>query len=263
MLNTCLQVFFNISSLSEYFIDKYFAGNFISRPLSSSFAQMFLTKTMLKAGRIDTSPIKNHLVHSFPQLNDLSFPQLFRLIIDEVIEEYDENDFFTKSVFNGRILKETTCNQCNLKKEEEEAFNDLNLEVCKTLERSFEIFNREDRLTSFCVNCNEFTSISHRNTVVQLPNYLVLNLKRFVQSPYLHKNNLISDISKNLVINDENFFITAMVYHDGEISAGEYLFYEKVNSKWFQYRGKKCYKACLDDVLSLPGLIYVYEKEHF
>ena len=263
MLNACLQLFLSIQSLSEYFIEKYFTGNFISRPLSSSFSQMFLTKTMLKTGKVDTSSIKNHLVHNFPQINDLSFPQLFRLIIDEVIEEYEENEFLTKNVFNGRILKETTCNDCDFKKEEEENFNDLSLEVCKTLERSFEIFNREDRMTSFCSNCNQFTIISHRNTIVQLPSYLVLNMKRFVQSPYLHKNNLITETSKKLRINEEKFLIKAVVYHDGDIYAGEYLFYAKVNSKWFEYRGKKCSKVSLDDVLSLPGLIYLYEKQSF
>jgi ubiquitin C-terminal hydrolase len=261
MLNSCLQVFFSISQLSEFFIDRYFSGNFISRALSSSFAQMFLTRTMLKNGKIDTSPIRNHLIHNFPQIAELSFTQLFRLIIDELIEEYEENDFLVKTVFNGRVLRETTCLACDFKKEEEENFNDLTLEVCKTLDRSFEIFNREDRIMSFCTSCNQVTNTSQRNTVVQPPNFLVLHLKRFVQSPYLHKNNLITDINKKLVMNEEKFSLKGMVFHEGEINTGEYLLYSKVNSKWYLYKGKKASKVSQDDVLSLPGLIYIYEKQ--
>lgn len=261
LLNTCLQIFFSLSQLSDFFIDRYFAGNYNSRPLSTYFSQLFLTKTMIKTGKIDTSCLKNFLSSSFPQFSELSITELFRLLIDELIEENEENDFISKQVFNGKFLRETTCLTCECKKEEEESFNDLTLEVCTTLERSLEVFNREDRVINFCSSCSELTNSSQRLTVVNQPNVLVLHLKRFVFSPYLHKNSLFCEVKKKIVLNDAKFALKAVVNYEGEIGTGNYVFYCNVNKKWMEVRGKKSTKVGIDTVLSLSGLLYVYEKQ--
>lgn len=261
LLNSCLQVFFSLSQLSDFFIDRYFAGNYNSRPLSTYFAQLFLTKTMVKSGKINTSCLKSHLTNSFPQFSELSITELFRFLIDELVEENQENEFLSKHVFNGLLLRETTCIVCECEKEEEEQFSDLSLDVCTSLERSLEVFNREDRVLNFCGRCGQLTNSSQRLTVVNQPNVLVLHLKRFVFSPYLHKNNLFCEVKKKIVVNEAKFGLKAMVNYEGEIGLGEYVFYNKANKKWMENRGKKSIKVSADVVLSLPGLLYIFEKQ--
>ena len=261
LLNSCLQIFFNLTQPSDFFIDRYFAGNYNSRPLSTHFAQLYLTKTMLKSGKINTSCLKNHLANSFPQFSELSITELFRLLIDELVEENQENEFLSKQVFNGKLLRETTCIVCEHEKEEEEPFSDLSLDVCTTLERSLEVFNREDRVLNFCAKCNQLTNSSQRLTIVNQPNVLVLHMKRFVFSPYLHINNMFCELKKKVVLNGAKFVLKALVSYEGEIGSGEYVFYLSANKRWTEIRGKKSVKVGTDFVLSLPGLLYIYERQ--
>lgn len=261
LLNSVLLFFFHIDSISVHFIDKYFTGLFQNKPISTLFSKLFLTKTCLKSGKIDTSFFKPFFNTSFPQFKSFTFSELFRLILDELIEEYSGHDILTKDIFNGKVLREVICLTCLKKNNAEECFNDLTLDVSVSIERSLEIFNREGRIMNYCNHCENCTSCSQRLTISQFPQYLVLTLKRFLESPYLHKNSMFSKVQKRITIDDEKYKIFSVIVHEGEIDDGKYVSFYRVNKKWYEFNEKKTSKVPTNTVFSQSVLVSVYKKQ--
>ena len=260
MMNICLLCLLNIEELKTHFIEKFLSGELMEKPLSIIFGKLFLIKSCIKSGVIDTSFIKNYVQENCFLFHSCSFIDLFHYFIDQFIEESEENNNVIETVFNGKFERSITCLQCETKKCTLESFSDLNLEVSQSIERSLEIFNREGRIMNYCVKCEETINSSQRLTIVGQPLFLVIHFKRFIESPYLHKSNTFIKIKKKLIINDDQYEIINVIVHNGEIDNGTYEGYFKFNKKWYFYDEKNLTKIASSDVFSQNAYVLIYKK---
>jgi ubiquitin C-terminal hydrolase len=259
-INSALQFFLLIPELQEYFIEQHFLGNFKGKVLSGILSKFFITKACMQTGIIDSSFVKNYVLNNRPQIQIYNFIDLIRFVIDEVSSEFHPSSLVLTNLFKGKKTREKCCLVCSKRYNDLEDFTDLSLEVSISLERSLEIFNREDRALNYCINCDNSTNFSERVTITYPPNYLLISFKRFVQMPFLRKNNLFVKIKKNLKVADNDYKLVHAIVHEGEISDGHYISYSKQNRKWYQFIDKKVSKVSFADLYNSNILVLLYKK---
>ena len=261
ILNSCLLSIINIEELKSYLIKHYFSGELVGKPLSIMCAKLFIAFSCMSSGTIDSSIMKAFIEKNYPQIVYCKFIDLFRYIIDGMIDELaDHPAVVFEQLFCGKITREIICLNCNDKVHSVEQFNDLSLEVSQSIERSLELFNREGRIINYCNICNDTMDCSQRLTILEQPLYLVLSLKRFIDVPYTHKINTFCKFKKSIDINDQRFEINSLVVHDGDTEDQRYVQFSKNYGKWFMHFDKTSKKVSSKFVLSQNALVLIYRK---
>lgn len=88
-------------------------------------------------------------------------------------------------IFQGKLVNETKCLQCEVVTNREEVFMDLSVEIdqncsitsCLRNYSGIEVLNKDDKF--FCDNCCCLQEATKRLLIKQAPNILILHLKRF------------------------------------------------------------------------------------
>lgn len=95
------------------------------------------------------------------------------------------NHHFLELLFNGELFQEIVGIECKHKTTRKDNFLSLPLPVkgMRTIENSFRNFIQWERLEGdnafFCQTCNKKTPAKKRISIFHLPNFLILNFKRF------------------------------------------------------------------------------------
>ena len=260
-LNACLLSIMNIEELKCYLVERYFSGELSGKSLSIICAKLFVAASCMKSGTINSSFVKAFLVQNYPQIIDCKFMDLFRYMIDGMIDEFAEHSAtIFEQLFCGKITRDIICLNCHNKVHSVEKFHDLSLEVSQSIERSLEIFNREGRIINYCDICKGTTDCSQRLTIFEQPMYLVLSLKRFIDVPYPHKINTFCNFKRSIGINEEEFEMISLVVHEGDINDQRYVQYSKSYGKWFMHIDKTPKKVRSKFVFSQNALMVIYHK---
>lgn len=174
-------------------------------------------------------------------------------IKSKYIENWSKNHKNNYSIiielFYGYIFNNIKCNNCKYSDKIFEPFNTLSISITSDslegcLDNYFEEYNIDEWNCEKCENkgCNK------KSKLWSLPNYLIINLKRFKtdEKNKLHKNienvkfplsnlNLTKYITKEK--NDENNYIYdcyAVNYHTGNLNNGHYYSIVKnLNKSWY------------------------------
>jgi ubiquitin carboxyl-terminal hydrolase 8 len=212
-------------------------------------------------------------------------------------EEYELNYKFIKfwkkylknnyspiiEIFTGQYIGEIICSNCNNKSTNFEPFTILQLPIpnnTDTLQNCLKNFSMTDYLNDDnkykCDNCKTETSANKTIYIWDLPELLIIQLKRFSYSKNrLNKNNnIITFPLENLEFNDNyhkyriknyKYDLYGVISHYGNLSGGHYIAYTKneLNNKWYKYNDSSVYY--IDDInneLNNNAYILFYKKKY-
>lgn len=259
MLNACVISLLNFDELRVYLTERFFSGEMMGKSVSIIFSKYFIVKTHMKTGVIDISLLKEHLLNGFPLVESCELLDLFRYFLDKFSEEA-ESDSEIEGLFRVEVQKDLMCMGCSEKNCLLEKKSDVPLEVSQSIGRSLEIYNREGRIINYCKKCEQTMDFSQRFTIMDLSTYLVLGLKRFIETPYLHKISTFCKFKEKIKMNNNKFIMVCMITHEGEKDNGRFVTYLKENGKWMMHSDKKAKKVVFSTVKIQNAHLLVYRK---
>lgn len=123
-----------------------------------------------------------------------------------------------KPSFEGIIKYEFLCNKCNIKRKKYEKFYSLIL-YDTNIKNNFKNSLETESCNIFCdvCNCNTFTN--KKNIYKKLPDILV----------FFNILKLDIEIFNNLIINNKNYILIAIIKHIGNQNNGHYFFIDIKN----------------------------------
>jgi ubiquitin carboxyl-terminal hydrolase 8 len=166
---------------------------------------------------------------------------------------YEKEYSFVIETFYGNIINNVRCLNCNVSEEVFEPYNNISLSIQDTnssLQDCLDDYFQNEHVidTWKCDKCNE-TGCNKSSVLWTLPNYLIINLKRFKQDGSFtsKNNNLITFPLKDLNLtqyvskdkNDMNNYIYdlyAVNYHGGNLDGGHYWSACKnLDGNWYNF----------------------------
>ena len=166
---------------------------------------------------------------------------------------YEKEYSFIIETFYGNIINNVRCLKCNVSEEVFEPYNNISLSIQDTnssLQDCLDDYFQNEHVidTWKCDKCNE-TGCNKSSVLWTLPNYLIINLKRFKQDGSFtsKNNNLITFPLKDLNLtqyvskdkNDLNNYIYdlyAVNYHGGNLDGGHYWSACKnLDGNWYNF----------------------------
>ena len=166
---------------------------------------------------------------------------------------YEKEYSFIIETFYGNIINNVKCLNCNISEEVFEPYNNISLSIqdaSASLQECLDDYFQNDHVidTWKCDKCNEH-GCNKSSILWTLPNYLIINLKRFKQNgnSTSKNSNLITFPLKDLNLtkyissdkNDANNYIYdlyAVNYHGGNLDGGHYWSAGKnLDGNWYNF----------------------------
>lgn len=186
-------------------------------------------------------------------------------------------------IFSGLFMNQITCTKCNKKSRSFETFNVFPLPIpdngsylqdCLKEFSKTEILNGDNKYK--CEICNEHT-IAHKNMYLwDLPEHLIVQLKRFTNTG-TKNNSTIKFPFENLTFTDNyhefrprnySYSLYGVIYHMGSLCGGHYIAYTKnpINNKWYRFNDSDVHYIPDEDIESeiMNGNSYIlfYKKTY-
>ncbi|CAG9332557.1 unnamed protein product [Blepharisma stoltei] len=260
-MNSGLQLLFSIPELKESLLqlNTEFSENNVASILGDICKQIFLGK----AKKVRPEALWKYISAYFPLSRQHDLPEFLRFIVNKLETEPP----IIPQIFNGLTCSKITCNNCFQVSRKYEPFIDLQFELSSSIEKSFILFTKEERLTANydCEACNEKSEVSKQFKISKPPSYLLIQVKRFRQIPYPHKVSSTCKYKKRMSIEEfslekAEYELLGVAVHNGSIDNGHYLAYCKRGHSWFLYDDAKCTKVSLKEVLNLNAYVLLYKK---
>jgi ubiquitin C-terminal hydrolase len=166
---------------------------------------------------------------------------------------FEKEYSFIVELFYGNLMNNITCNNnnCNINQQVFEPYNNLSLSIDNnsTLQECLdEHFNLGSSIDTWkCEKCNE-TGCTKSTVLWTLPNYLIINLKRFKGTESLSKNTKmisypIKDLNLTKYVSNEKgdlnnyiYDLYAINYHGGDLNSGHYWSNCKnLDGNWYNF----------------------------
>ena len=289
--NSLIQQIFHINAFTEFILFGVKAGDCpVADCLKSMFAKMKFGYSQVISGKkivreVNQSDILNEQKDAEEFLNSL-FVKLMNSKSEQVCQLI--NHFF--SFVQIQEIKSQDCPHSQIK---EESFTSLNIELnsdslLSSLEKSFKAETLEHENAYECVHCNKKVKATRKQSFLNLPNYLILVLKRFSYDAgsgmrkkindrfaFDEKLDLSTFLHENLPGASQNstFCLKGITLHVGNTDQGHYFSYIKTEGGlWVEFNDAEVDYVKKDSVFakafgdkndsSLPSAyLLVYEKE--
>jgi hypothetical protein len=186
-LNASLQCLFCLNTFTEYLLKETLKDR---RPTPYCSALSAIAHQIFNQACSIADPIP--LVHLcatyFQASKQHDMPEFIRYLLEKIDQELGEGNRITR-YFTGYITSLLLCEECKFSSIKKEKFYDLQLSLAKTLPKSFGHFTSPEKLSGDfkCPRCNRRGSIIKTINITECPKYLIVQLKRFIQSPYPRK----------------------------------------------------------------------------
>lgn len=161
--------------------------------------------------------------------------------------------FYTKDyskildIFFGQFINTSICKTCQNEHISFEPYNNLQLgiENSETLLNCLDNYFKEETIDDyFCDNCNSKQQCIKDHKIISTPEYLIIQLKRFVYDERrgnfnklfdnIHFPNFLDLNSYSKYEHSDNFYkLVNIVNHSGNSNGGHYYSYSKFNDTWF------------------------------
>ncbi|OMJ66209.1 hypothetical protein SteCoe_37036 [Stentor coeruleus] len=171
-------------------------------------------------------------------------------------------------LFSGLCCSKITCLKCSQKKENYEPYTTLTLEVCTSLCKSMEKYLDKEIIQDeyYCMTCDMVTNIEKQYLMVKNPNILIIQLKRFVTTPFSRKINMHCDFNPEIeLMNSSNekirYTLRAVGVHTGNCNSGHYTAFCKRNGKWFFFDDAVFQEVDFARVKESQAYILIYSKK--
>jgi ubiquitin C-terminal hydrolase len=182
--------------------------------------------------------------------------QEFLLKVLNQLEEEEDDDDKPSNSFKGQMIQRITCKEKHFKKEKENAFYDLSLDVSgnSNLLDSLAALFASETLDDYKIPEQGRQQVEKVISIRQLPNTLCLHLKRFQfdmesgsmtkignpfdfpveldMSPYLDKHKTVEAAAVEQQKQQQlKYDLSAVIIHDGTVDIGHYYCYVKHSKK--------------------------------
>lgn len=166
---------------------------------------------------------------------------------------YEKEYSFIIETFYGNLINNINCINCDFKEEVFEPYNNLSISISDTsssLEECLDhYFQNEHRIESWkCEKCNNH-GCDKSSILWTLPNYLIINVKRFKQDGIRTSKNSnlvtfpLNDLNLTKYISNEKedpnnyiYDLYAINYHGGNLNGGHYWSACKnLDGNWYNY----------------------------
>ena len=182
--------------------------------LQKLFTNLLLTSEPFFAPKDFYLSLRDTNNNLFANLNGQKDSQEFFLYLcdklETLIKPITEQQFLVNNCFGGKICHLSKCSNCNNVNKNYEDFKTLSLEVqgINSLEESLNNFIANEKIEDYnCSNCNNRVILNRESKISQLPNYLVIHLKRLVRNM---ENDKLEKINSRfefpLILNMEKYF---------------------------------------------------------
>ncbi|OMJ87247.1 hypothetical protein SteCoe_11094 [Stentor coeruleus] len=172
--------------------------------------------------------------------SDKPIGSFLNFFFDRIDEE--TNSAFFQDLSSVVLQKNYSCSACQMSKIKQKALFTLEISVHKSIQEALTFLTEPIKSKNKCKQCRNV--ITKKTEIFQTSQLLVINIKRFREIPYRHKNSAYTKITKNFEICRKKYTLCAVISHDGEADGGKYLCYCK--------RGKTWYLCCENGVLRIP-----------
>jgi len=136
---------------------------------------------------------------------------------------------------------------------------------CTSLDECYALSKQKVKLDGeekyFCEKCDKKRIASQRKEITHWPNNLIVWLRRFQQN-----GRRFSKYSQEIMIPitwRQNYKLTGVVYHTGNLFGGHYVYAGMVNNKWYLFNDTSVSELGKNELAQIVnnGYIYYYTKE--
>ena len=211
------------------------------------------------------------------------------LSFESIREHHKVGSSIVSDIHGGYTYIETICCECNTPSVRFENFTMITLPLpnetstlTKCLDNYFSISLLTGDNKYNCSKCGVKRDAIQRSYIWSLPEKLIIHFKRFEISVSLYgtmsatkKNYLIDFTLSNLnmkkyisvhnkSLNDYNYNLYSVVYHQGALNMGHYFTKGKnfINNEWYLYNDDHISPILTDDIVNKDAYIVIYEKIH-
>jgi ubiquitin carboxyl-terminal hydrolase 8 len=189
-------------------------------------------------------------------------------------------------IFSGLFMGQITCTKCNKKSINFESFNILplpipdkasNLQDCLQGFSKTEVLDGDNKYN--CITCKEHTVANKNMYLWDLPEHLIIQLKRFTNNGMTTRknNDTIKFPLENLTFAENyheyrprnySYNLYGVVYHMGSLSGGHYIAFTKnpLNNKWYRFNDSMVHhipdKDIEAEIMNGGSYILFYKKNY-
>lgn len=177
-------------------------------------------------------------------------------------------------IFFGQFINKTICKKCETEYTSFEPFNMLQvgIEDCETLSNCFEKnFSSEEVEDYYCEKCKSKQDSIKLHKFMMTPEYLIIQLKRFVFDENRMRFNKLYDnihFPNFLNLNEyseysqkNNFYkLVNIVNHIGSSDGGHYFSFSKFNEQWYEIDDESIREIEEEDIFTKNCYMLVYKR---
>ena len=163
--------------------------------------------------------------------------------------------------FSLTVIANITCSNCSFSTQKDEQLFGLQLVVERNLSASLASYFQDTDVLWNCSECSQSTTCKKSFAVIELPNVLLLQLKRFRST-----GNRVDKITSrfefpltNLVFQGQLYNLAAVIYHHGSVSSGHYTASICSNNQWFLCDDEKVSMLDSRSVVTPDAYILTYK----
>mmetsp|Transcript_16913 Transcript_16913/g.30323 ORF Transcript_16913/g.30323 Transcript_16913/m.30323 type:complete len:579 (+) Transcript_16913:994-2730(+) len=278
-MNSALQCLLSIPPFVDYFLSKRFRRERASNKTPFCEAMSSITDLYFTGeGVVRPSDLWNITNSRFPGGRQHDLPEFLRYLQEGLETELKKRPKFEAtweaytSYYNGMLL-DTFCGQivqdvscrCGHVSRTHEIFTDLALDLEPTLMKCLETYTKPEKIEGYrCEGCKKQGVITKQIKFSRLPNFLVLQIKRFESFPYPRKSDKRVKFEERMVLDTEagieNFSLIAIAVHSGSLGGGHYVSYGFRSGEWYSFNDSSCVRVSLSNVLGQQAYLLVYMK---
>lgn len=235
----------------------------------------------VRTGIVDCKPVIDFFRLDFPEDKQHDAPEFLRKLIDSIDKElapkrktqecdpwrdFEENHSkLVVKLFCGMSSSKILCLGCRDKKEIYECFNCLTLEVTTNLTKSLEKYFDKEIITDqyYCRVCEGVRTIEKQYFLINQPNILIIQLKRFVTVPFSRKINMHCNFDLELELRNIRqervlYRLRAIAVHTGSWNSGHYTAYCYRDSRWYFFDDAKYSEVEAETLKEAQAYLLIY-----
>lgn len=279
-MNAALQCLFSISPFADYFLAKSFRQDAITPTRFSDALAVVAENYFNGSGVVKPEGLWRLCNSRFPGGRQHDLPEFMRYILEELENElrkqkvsdltwenYERyyNQMLVKT-FGGQTVQDVTCKRCNHVSKSYEIFTDIALELSPSVENSLRDYTAAEHINTDyrCESCKKITNIIKQTRFLHLPNYLILQIKRFESGPHPRKSNYLMRFNNTMVVEADGetvrYQLVAVAVHSGSLGGGHYIAYGRREGNWYMFNDENCSMVPPTQVMESQAYLLIYMK---
>lgn len=280
-MNSALQCLFSVAPFADYFLSKSFKRDAVLQTRFSDVLATVAIDYFQGAGVVRPDGLWRLTGSRFPGGRQHDLPELMRYILEELESELKQKKvadltwenyqrFYNRmlvNTFGGQTVQDVTCKKCRHVSKSYEIFTDIALKLSSSVESSLRDYTEAEHINTDyrCESCKNITSIIKQTRFLRLPNYLILQIKRFESGPYPRKANAMMSFTHSMALQGDGeigrYQLVAVAVHSGSLGGGHYIAYGRREGTWYLFNDSSCSMVSQSQVTEAQAYLLIYMKQ--